>query len=77
MTRMNFLTLASLLLLSVAVVGCSEPEAPATGGAMMNNDSKMMDGEAMMKEEGDMKDEAMMKDDGMMKDDKMMKEDGR
>lgn len=71
MKRLNLLTLASLLLLSVAVVGCSKPDAPAAGGAMMN-DSRMKDGEAMKKEEG-----GMMKDDAMMKDDKMMKEDGK
>ena len=77
MKRLNILTLASLLLFSVAVVGCSEPDAPAAGGAMLN-ESKMKDGEAIKQEEsGMMKDDAMMKDGGMMKDDKMMKEDGK
>ncbi len=77
MKRLNFLTLATLLLLGVAVVGCSEPDAPAAGGAMMN-DAKMKDGESMTKEDGGMmKGDAMMKDGGMMKDDKMMKEDGK
>ena len=65
MKRLNLLALASLLLLSVAVVGCSEPDAPAAGGAMMTDDSRLKDGEAMKKEEGGMmKDDAMMKDDG-------------
>ncbi len=77
MKRFNLLPLASLLLLSMAVGGCSEPDVPAAGGAMMN-DSKMKDGESMTKEEGGMmKGDAMMKDGGMMKDDKMMKEDGK
>ena len=64
--QMNLLALASLLFLSVVAAGCSEPEAPAVDGAMMNDDSKMKDGEAMMKEEG-----------GMMKDDKKMKVEGK
>ena len=44
MKQVNFLALASLLLMSVAV-GCSDSDAPAAGGAMMK------DG-AMMKEDG-------------------------
>jgi hypothetical protein len=77
MKRLNLLALASLLLLSVFAAGCSEPEAPAAGGAMMNDGSKMMDGGDMMKDSGMKKEDAMMKDDGMMNDDKMMKEEGK
>jgi hypothetical protein len=71
MKRMNLLALTSLLFFSV-VVGCSEPDAPAAGGAMMNDDTKMKDGGAMMQEAG-----GTMKDDTMMKDGAMMKEDGK
>jgi outer membrane lipoprotein-sorting protein len=65
MKRTNLPALAFLLLLNV-VVGCSQPDAPAVGAAMMKEDAKMKNGEAMM-----------MKDGAMMKDDKMMKEDGK
>lgn len=69
----NYFAWSSLLLAGL-MIGCSETDAPATGGAMMT-DAAMQGGS--MTKDGDMMQGGDMKSAGMMKDDKMMKEDGR
>lgn len=64
MKRVGFGAWASLSLLGV-MVGCSESDAPAIGGAMMNGDPAMMEGDG-----------AMMNGDAMKGDEKMMKDGG-
>ena len=68
MKRLNFLAWSSLLFAGI-LVGCSETDAPATGGGMKRDGA--MQGGDMMKD-GDMKGGGMMKDD-----EKMMKEEGK